>query len=114
MVHSKVGAWWDGRFPDTQNKFLPRDVYRKKRTNPETTPSLQKQAEEEWKKLKSMWIHQADQREACCKGLCASASSIVSATESSTENNPTLEKIVRQGETLLENKLIVSKDKAGH
>lgn len=30
------------------------------------------------------------------------------------ENNPTLERIVRQRETLLENKLIVSKNKAGH
>lgn len=29
-----------------------------KRTNPEATPCLQKPTEEEWKKLKIMWIEQ--------------------------------------------------------
>lgn len=29
-----------------------------KRTNPEATPCLQKPTEEEWKKLKSMWLEQ--------------------------------------------------------
>ena len=33
-----------------------------KRTNPDTAHCLQKQTEEEWKKLKSMWIQQTDQR----------------------------------------------------
>jgi len=57
-----------GTFQTCRMSFCLR-TFTGKRTKPETTPCLQKQTEEVWKKLKSTWIQQTDQREAWCKLL---------------------------------------------
>lgn len=85
-----------------------------KRTKPETPPCLQKQTEEERRKLKSMWIQQTEQREAWCKVLWCFCIFICLCYRVFNGKQPYFRKNVKERQTLLEKKSIVSKDKAGH
>lgn len=100
----RISQWsihkWE---PDEMGTFCTCGTLASLRTNSESAPCLQEQTEEEWRKQKSVWMQQTDQRGAWREVLWCFCI-FVSAVEFSVENSPALKKSVRQRKTLLEKK----------